>query len=62
VKGAVAKNPGSGKHPTASGDTPGGGGGSVGFFQSYTPAGVTPTLTPSHASPAFQPNATIPTR
>jgi hypothetical protein len=54
--------PGDGTHPTGSGATPGGGGGSVGFFQSYTPAGVTPTLSPSHASPNFQPNGTVNTR
>lgn len=54
--------PQSGKHPTNSSYNPGGGGGSIGFFQTYTPTGVTPTLTPSHASPQFQPNATIPTR
>jgi hypothetical protein len=41
---------------------PGGGGGSVGFLQTYTPTGVTPTLTPAHASPAFQPNGTVETR
>lgn len=41
---------------------PGGGGGSVGFLQTYTPTGVTPTLTPAHASPAFQPNGTVQTR
>lgn len=55
--------PGHGKQVTmAPMATGGGGGGSVGFFQSYTPAGVTPTLTPSAASPMPQPNGTIPTR
>jgi hypothetical protein len=42
--------------------TPGGGGGSVGYFQSYTPAGVIPTLTPSAQSPGFQPNLSVSTR
>jgi hypothetical protein len=42
-----------------SGANPGGGGGSVGFFQSYTPSAVTPTITPAHASPRFRPNANI---
>jgi hypothetical protein len=41
---------------------PGGGGGSVGFLQTYTPNGVAPTITPSHVSPAFQPNGTVQTR
>lgn len=39
--------------------TAGGGGGSVGFLQTFTPAGVTPTITPAEASPAFQPNRTL---
>jgi hypothetical protein len=60
--GSSAGGPGVGTHPTVSGGTPGGGGGSVGFFQAYTPAGVTPTLTPSHASPNFQPSLTVETR
>jgi hypothetical protein len=60
--GLVNAIPQGGAHPTTSGANAGGGGGSIGFFQSYTPAGVTPTLTPAHASPAFQPNGTIPTR
>jgi hypothetical protein len=41
---------------------PGGGGGSVGFLQTYTPSAVTPTITPAHVSPAFQPNGTVQTR
>ena len=61
--GIRSADPQGGKHPSNSASAVGGGGGgSVGFFQTYTPAGVTPTLTPSHASPGFQPNATIPTR
>jgi hypothetical protein len=40
----------------------GGGGGSVGFLQIYTPTGTTPTVTPSHVSPAFQPNGIAETR
>ena len=54
--------PSVGSHPTASGALPGGGGASVGFFQSYTPVGVSPILTPSGASPTFSPNRTINTR
>ena len=41
---------------------PGGGGGSVGFLQTYTPTGVTPMLTPAHVSPPFQSNGTVETR
>jgi hypothetical protein len=41
--------------------TAGGGGGSVGFLQVYTPEGIEPTLS-GQSSPAFQPNATIKTR
>jgi hypothetical protein len=50
-----------GKKPPGGG-TAGGGGGSIGFFQSYTPAGVTPTLTPTEASPPFGANRNINTR
>jgi hypothetical protein len=35
----------------------GGGGGSVGFLQTYTPTGVDATVTPKASSPAFQANA-----
>jgi hypothetical protein len=48
-----------GQHPSAMGGGPGAGGGSVGFLQIYTPTSVTPTVTPSHVSPAFQPNANV---
>lgn len=41
---------------------PGGGGGSVGFLHTYTPMGVTPTLTPSMVSPALQSNLSVETR
>jgi hypothetical protein len=61
LDGAAGHLPGVGLHPTTGGGA-GGGGGSVGFLQTYTPAGVTPTLTPAHSSPHFRPNATIPTR
>jgi hypothetical protein len=54
--------PTNGTHASIPNFCPGGGGGSVGFFQTYTPTGVTPTLTPAHASPAFQPNGTVQTR
>ncbi|HEY4240950.1 MAG TPA: hypothetical protein VGM88_14100 [Kofleriaceae bacterium] len=54
--------PGDGIAPGDANGTAGGGGGSVGFLQTYTPDGVTPTLTPAHQSPVFQPNGTIPTR
>ena len=57
IAGIASQQPGNGRRSTVSGDGAGGGGGSVGWLQSYTPAGVTPTLTPSHASPRFQPNA-----
>jgi hypothetical protein len=60
--GYVAGSPGPGRHPTISGATAGGGGGSVGFLQIYTPNGVTPTLTPSAVSPALQPNGIVETR
>lgn len=51
-----------GGHLTITGATSGGGGGSMGFLQSYTPANVMPTLTPVNASPMFRPNGTVPTR
>lgn len=51
-----------GARSTLSGATPGGGGGSVGFLQTYTPAGIAPVLTPSEASPAFSANRNVPTR
>ena len=51
-----------GLHPPATSGFPGGGGGSVGFFQTYTPMGVVPTLTPSAASPVLKSNRVIKTR
>jgi hypothetical protein len=51
-----------GKPVDMSDGLPGGGGGSVGFFQTFMPAGRSPTLTPSAISPAFSPNGTIMTR
>lgn len=40
----------------------GGGGGGLGFLQTYTPANVQPTLTPTESSPDFQPNQTVQTQ
>jgi len=53
---------GIGLRPTMANATAGGGGGSVGFLQTYTPQGVTPTLMPSSVSPPLEPNGTVPTR
>lgn len=39
----------------------GGGGGSVGYFRAFTPAGVSPTLTPAAASPTFEAPGTVDT-
>ena len=50
-----------GRDGRGSGD-PGGGGGSTGFFQTYTPTGVSPVLTPIAASPPFETNRNVPTR
>lgn len=60
--GTGGSAPGPGLRLVTAGTSAGGGGGSVGYFQSYTPTGITPTLTPSAASPAPQPNGTIATR
>ncbi|MEP6865492.1 MAG: hypothetical protein ABJE66_33035 [Deltaproteobacteria bacterium] len=60
--GYGATTPSDGLHPTSNGSGPGGGGGSVGFLQVYTPAGVSPGLTPSVASPPFQPNGVLEAR
>jgi hypothetical protein len=51
--------PTNGTHPTVNNSGAGAGGGSVGFLQTYTPSGVTATLTPAHVSPAFQPNGVV---
>lgn len=60
--GWIGGAPTGGQHPTVSVSGPGAGGGSVGFLQIYTPANETPTITPSHVSPAFQPNGVVETR
>jgi len=57
--GWIGFHPDVGHRATAAGGGPGAGGGSVGFLQTYTPMGTDPTLTPSHVSPAFQPNGTV---
>jgi hypothetical protein len=60
--GYIGNTPYFGTMPSSGSATPGGGGGSVGFLLTYTPTGVTPTITPAHVSPAFQPNGTVQTR
>lgn len=60
--GIEAIAPSVGKKNTTTGAYPGGGGGSVGFVQTYTPQGRPPTLTPTQVSPAFRPNGTSTTR
>ncbi|MBX3156197.1 MAG: hypothetical protein KF773_09380 [Deltaproteobacteria bacterium] len=61
--GSASTSPSPGRKPAASAPrTPGGGGGSVGFLQTYTPAGVTPKLTPAAQSPMLQPNRVVKTR
>ena len=60
--GVAGSVPGIGLRLQTAGTSAGGGGGSNGFFQSYTPAGVEATLTPSQASPVPKPNGTVPTR
>jgi hypothetical protein len=57
--GTGSSPPGPGNRRTSSIAGAGAGGGSTGFFQTYTPAGITPTLTPVAASPPFQPNRTV---
>lgn len=59
--GGVGMSPPSdGKRVLSSGfKMPGGGGGSVGFFQTFMPAGRSPALTPSAISPEFEPNGVI---
>ena len=60
--GSITSGPTSGKRSTDPAASAGGGGGSMGFFQTYTPEGITPTLTPSSASPSFQAPLTLTTR
>jgi hypothetical protein len=55
--GLIAPTPGA--LPTTSGQPAGAGGGSVGFFLTLTPEGVTPVVTPLMASPAFEENGTV---
>lgn len=63
VGGVGTLSPGPGEKPTGAYPANcGGGGGSVGFLQTYTPRDTMPTLVPSRVSPPFQPNATIRTR
>ncbi len=62
AQGFAPGNGGLGAGTGGSARTSGGGGGSMGFFQVYTPSGVVPTLTPTASSPSFQPNQAIPTR
>lgn len=49
--GIGSMSPGGGFAPTDATSGAGAGGGSVGFLQIYVPAGVTPTIAPSHTSP-----------
>jgi hypothetical protein len=60
--GRLGTLPTSGKHPNSSNGLPGAGGGAIGFFQTFAPAGATIALTPSAASPGFGPNIAIETR
>jgi hypothetical protein len=48
--------------PVATPSSGGGGGGGVGYFETCTPAGVSPMVNPTTTSPAFSPNGTIPTK
>lgn len=60
--GIEGRNPSIGRKNSVSGAYPGGGGGSVGWFQTYTPEGIDPKLTPAHVSPSFRPNGSVSTR
>lgn len=60
--GRRGASPINGNGAGGSGPTAGGGGGSTGFVQTYTPVGVVPTLTPAAASPAPEPNRQLLTR
>lgn len=59
--GVATIPPGPGKRGL-SGSTAGAGGGSVGFFYTFTPENVTPLVAPRAASPAVEPNRSLPTR
>lgn len=54
--------PTSGKRPRDANGLPGAGGGAIGFFQTFAPAGATIVLTPIAASPGFGSNIMIATR
>lgn len=58
--GSLSAGPG-GK-PTATGGLPGGGGGGSGILRTFTPTGVTPSLSSATAAPAFETNQTVPLR
>ncbi len=60
--GSGTSNPAAGKRSTDPAASAGGGGGSVGFFQTYTPDGVFPSLNPTVASPDFRPNLNVDVR
>ncbi len=63
--GVKGKSPTNGNKPSVtSGVTTGagGGGGSVGFLQIYTPQGIEPTVTPVALSPALEPTGVVGTR
>jgi hypothetical protein len=60
--GVGTRSPTVGGRPTTTPATAGGGGGSVGFLQVYTPSDSEPMLSSAKASPSFQPNGTIKTR
>jgi hypothetical protein len=60
--GGVGGSGGTASVPTNKHSYYGGGGGGAGRFQVYVPAGITPTLLPTSASPSFEPILTVPTR
>jgi hypothetical protein len=60
--GGGQSNPSPGNPPIGGLPRTPGGGGSVGFLQTYTPNGVTPMLNPTAASPSLQPNLEARTR
>jgi hypothetical protein len=52
IGGSVSNNPGAGELTfSAAAAGAGGGGGAIGKFEVFTPAGVSPTITPAQASP-----------
>jgi hypothetical protein len=53
VGGSVTNSPGPGELTfSAASAVAGGGGGAIGKFEVFTPAGVSPTISPAQASPA----------